>query len=158
MRKITWELPLKTISEGNSGSEHWSAKNKRHKMQQFFIRSLFAHEAAQITLPCIVKFTRLSPRELDDDNLTMAFKWIRDEVSECLIPEKRSVYVTKQGKVREIKGRADSDPRIIWQYAQEKARLSGVRIEISFEENQPQHGVDCVDIQSLSLCHQIPFD
>ena len=63
---IVWELPLKTISEANS-SEHWTAKSKRHRQQQFFIRSLFAKESRQITVPCTIYMVRLSPRFLDDE-------------------------------------------------------------------------------------------
>jgi hypothetical protein len=75
---------------------------------------------------------RIGGRELDeDDNLRMAFKWVKDEISECLIPSWRKVYVTPQGQVREIKGRADSDKRISWQYAQEKGKKLGIRIEIT---------------------------
>lgn len=125
---IIWTLPLKTVSEVNV-SEHWSKKSKRHKQQQFFIRSLYSHEAEDIKLPCIVKLIRISPKLLDDDNLRSAFKWIRDELSECLIPEKLKPYVTKKGTLALIKGRADDDPRITWLYAQEKGKL-GIRIEI----------------------------
>ncbi len=130
MNKIIWEIPLKTVSEANC-SEHWRVKSKRHKLQQFFIRSLFKHEAKSIGLPCYVSLTRLSPRLLDDDNLRMAFKWIRDEISECLIPLMRKTYINKQGNIQEIKGRADCDPRISWGYNQQKSRKMGIRIEIN---------------------------
>lgn len=76
--------------------------------------------------------TRLSPRLLDDDNLRSAFKWIRDEISVCLIPEKRTTYIDKNGKVREVKGRADDDERICWAYKQEKAKRQGIRLSIEF--------------------------
>ncbi len=75
---------------------------------------------------------RLSPKALDDDNLRSAFKYIRDEISECMIPEKTGVYVTKKGTVKKIKGRADSDERITWDYLQEKSTGYGIRIEIDF--------------------------
>lgn len=130
--KIIWELPLKTVSEANC-FEHYRIKSKRHQQQQFFIRQLFIHEAQKIVLPCTVKMIRLAPRTLDeDDNLRMAFKWIKDEISECLIPEKRAAYVTKKGRIQEVKGRADSDKRITWEYGQEKTKIQGIRIEISF--------------------------
>lgn len=132
MTKITWELPLRTISEANC-SEHWSKKAKRHKQQQFFVRSLFNQNSEPIQLPCVVTLTRLSRGVLDsDDNLPMCFKWVKDELSECLIPEKRGHYITKKGKIKAIKGRADSDPRITWQYAQEKNKIAGIRIKIEF--------------------------
>lgn len=129
---IVWTIPLKTVSEANC-SEHWSKKSKRHRQQQFYIRSLFAHEAMQITLPCTVTLIRLSPRMLDDDNLRSAFKWIRDEISECILPEKVKFY-QKKGKLYILKGHADSDSRITWVYGQEKQSTLGIRIEI--EEKQ----------------------
>ena len=76
--------------------------------------------------------TRMGPRILDDDNLRFSLKWIRDEISECLIPEKRATYLDKNGKLRHIKGRADDDDRITWEYAQEKNQNYGVRIVINF--------------------------
>ena len=132
MPKVVWELPLKTTDETNS-YEHHAVKTKRHKVQQFFIRQAFTHEAQEITLPCIVKFIRLSPRFMDEeDNLRMAFKWIKDQVGACLCPSKAVVYVTKDGKVRENKGHADGDKRVKWEYGQEKSKTRGIRIEISF--------------------------
>lgn len=129
MDKITWYLPIKTVSEGNS-SEHWRAKSKRHRQQQFFIKALFNSWEDDITLPCIVRLIRLAPRRLDEDNNVFAFKWVRDQVSECLVPEKAKSYVAKNGKVIPIKGRADSDDRITWVYDQEKSPTLGIRIEI----------------------------
>lgn len=130
MKKIEWEIALKTISESNT-TEHWTKSSKRHRQQQFFIRELFKNETAEIPIPCVVKMTRLGPRFLDaDDNLRMAFKWIKDEISECVFPEKCGTYIDKKGKVRQIKGRADDSPLIVWEYAQEKSKSLGVRIEI----------------------------
>lgn len=131
-KKITWELPIKTVSESNC-CEHWTKKAKRHKQQQYFIWLLFNSEETHIELPCTVKMIRLGPKYLDaEDNLPMAFKWIKDEISECLIPEKRKSFINKKGKIQQIKGRADSDPRIKWEYGQEKAKTLGIRIEIFF--------------------------
>lgn len=128
---IKWEIPLKTVSESNK-SEHWTASSKRHKIQQFFIREQFRREPRKIPIPCAVKMTRLSCKFLDEeDNLRMAFKWIKDEISECIFPEKRGSYVSKKGQVVRIKGRADDTPLIKWEYGQEKSRIMGIRIEIS---------------------------
>ncbi len=129
MNKIIWELPIKTVSEANS-SEHWTKKSQRHRRQQCFVKQLYMKEIQPIELPCIVTMIRLGPRILDDDNLASAFKYIRDEISECLIPEKKGIYVRKDGKIIKIKGRADSDERIKWQYSQEKSAKYGIRIEI----------------------------
>lgn len=128
MSKIIWEIPLKTVSEANS-SEHWTVSSKRHRQQQFFVRALFHGHPKPILPPCKITLTRINSRSLDeDDNLPMAFKWIKDEISECIFPEKRRFYV-KKGKACPIKGRADDDYRLKWVYAQEKGK-QGIRIEI----------------------------
>lgn len=127
---IIWEIPLKTISEGNS-HEHWSKAGRRHRQQQFFIRSLFNAEIRPIPIPCVITLTRISTRLLDaEENLPMAFKWIKDEIGACLFPEKVVIYKKKNGKLAKNKGHADSDPRVTWRYAQEKGKLQKVRIEI----------------------------
>ncbi len=136
MSKIIWELPLKTRSEANC-AEHWTAKSKRHRHQQFFIRSLFLREVREIPIPCTVTMIRIGPRFLDeDDNLRMAFKWIKDEIGACLLPEKVVYFITKKGARATNKGHADSDPRVKWKYSQEKGPRQAIRIE--FESWQPE--------------------
>ena len=131
MTKITWILPIKTVSEINC-TEHWTKKHKRHKQQQFFVRQLFKHEAIEISLPCHVKLTRLAPRMIDSDNMPTSIKFVQDEIAE-LLTGKGGFYVTKKGLIKAIKGHAESDKRITWEYAQEKYKTQAVRIEISFE-------------------------
>ncbi len=90
-------------------------------------------------------------------------KWIRDEISECIFPEKRKTVVTDKGKVRAIKGRADDDPRLHWKYAQEKSKSMGLRIEIAPYNaeiapleplGKPEH---LVSVDKLpSKCKEIP--
>ena len=134
MNKIIWELPLKTTDETNS-YEHRAVKMKRHRQQQFFIRQLFMHESQEIPIPCIVKFIRLSPRFMDEeDNLRMSLKFVKDQVAACLFPEKVATYITKKGQIKQNKGHADSDKRVIWEYGQEKSKITGIRIEISHNE------------------------
>lgn len=129
MIKISFELPIKTVSEANC-SQHWSKKSRRHRQQQFFVRSMFNRSSQEISLPCAVKLVRIAQRDLDGDNLISAFKWIRDEVSECLCPESKNYYLDKKGKERKLKGRQDSNPLITWIYDQEKDKKTGIRIEI----------------------------
>lgn len=115
---ITWLLPIKTISESNS-TEHWSKKHKRHKKQQKAIWWQFVSTKPQISLPCTVYLIRLGKKLLDDDNLAISFKWIRDAIADNLIPGLAP-------------GQADSDPRITWQYKQENAKSNGIKIIFSF--------------------------
>lgn len=110
-----WRLPIITVSEANS-TEHWSKKHKRHKAQKNLILLAFKIHSLKIELPCVIKLIRLSPRLLDDDNLLSAFKFIRDEISSQLIPGLAP-------------GRADSDPRIKWEYNQEKSKTKGIKIQ-----------------------------
>lgn len=120
MQKIVdWKLPIKTVSEANS-NEHWSKKLQRHKRQKHWIWVFFQDSKPNINLPCIVKMIRCSPRQLDSDNLQMAFKWIRDAISEQIFPGS-------------LAGRADNHPSIKWEYEQEKSKLSITKIEIHCE-------------------------
>jgi hypothetical protein len=128
-RYAKFELDLKTVSEANS-SEHWSKSSKRHNFQQLLIARAFASLDSPIELPCTVNLTRLSPRELDDDNLRTAFKWIRDEIADQLLPEQLKYYTDKKGKLRAKKGVSDNDPRITWSYSQNKAHRQGIIIEV----------------------------
>ena len=131
MPSTIFEIPIRTISEANC-SQHWTKKSKRHKQQQLFVRLAYAKYVNGLILPCIVTMTRLAPRILDDDNLCSAFKWIRDELSESMLPDKSATYVARNGKLKKLKGRADSDERITWKYSQEKNTTYGVRIVIEF--------------------------
>lgn len=131
MNRIVWEIPLKTVSEGNS-REHWHKAASRHTQQQFFIRSLFKAEIRPIPIPCEITLTRIAERMLDaHDALPMSFKWIVDEIGAQLFPEKIVKYKTKGGRYASNKGHADSDPRVTWKYAQEKGKIQGIRIEIT---------------------------
>jgi hypothetical protein len=133
MTRFIWELNVKTTDETNAYEKPF-VKTKRHKQQQFFVRSLLGVNLPKIVqFPCLIRFTRLASRKMDEeDNLRMAFKWIKDEVGSCLFPERAVIYVTKKGKVRENKGHADSDKRVTWAYAQEPRRIMGIRIEIIY--------------------------
>lgn len=122
-------LPIETVSEANS-SEHWTAKSKRHKLQQLLIRVWFSKLREVPALPVVVTLVRLSSRELDGDNLQISMKYLRDELSELLIPHKAKTALAASGKRYKLKGRQDMDKRIKWLYGQEKSKFKGVRIRI----------------------------
>ena len=118
--KIDLLIDLLTISEANATGEHWTKKHKRHKAQKLRVLIELMNHQVKVQLPCIIKLSRLSPRLLDTgDNLPMSLKYIRDSISEYIFPNKKA-------------GRADDDPRIEWQYAQEKSKKKAVRIQIYF--------------------------
>lgn len=112
---VVWQLPIATVSEANS-REHWAVKRKRHKAQQEIILRAFS-KGHDITLPCVCDLRRISPRELDDDNLVSSMKAIRDQIAECL---------TGKGK-----GRGDRDPRLKFIYSQAKGKPKSVQVTFS---------------------------
>ncbi|MBV7475375.1 hypothetical protein [Pseudoxanthomonas sp. PXM05] len=87
-------LPVQTVSEAN-GRDHWRVKARRVKRQRFAARAM----TPVMSLPVVVKLTRLSRSRLDDDNLRGALKAVRDGVADAF-------------------GVADNDPRLTWEYAQ----------------------------------------
>lgn len=117
---ISWLLPIKTVSENNS-TEHWRKKHARHKIQKNYIRMQFLIERPQIMLPCTITLTRIAPRALDSDNLQGSLKWIRDSIADNIIEGLSP-------------GRADSDPRLTWIYAQKKGNIKeyALLIEICY--------------------------
>jgi hypothetical protein len=55
------------------------------------------------SLPCVVLLTRIGVRKLDGDNLQGGFKHVRDRIAQWI-------------------GIDDADPRIDWQYSQERGK------------------------------------
>jgi hypothetical protein len=122
-----WTMNVATTSEANC-SEHWSVKSKRHRKQQEITKFYFMNFVPLIKLPCRVHLVRLSPRKLDDDNLRTALKYIRDELSDLLIPPEKNTYVTKFGKRIPLKGRQDSHRDLSWSYDQQHSKIQGVQV------------------------------
>lgn len=109
-RAIEVIVPVKTVG-GLNAREHWRQRAARVKRER--------QSAAMIVpthpLPCIVTMTRLSPGELDDDNLQGACKAIRDGVADRL-------------------GIDDRDPRVTWRYAQERCKRGQFGVRVTIEE------------------------
>lgn len=110
-------------SEANL-SEHWTKRKKRRDLQSLLLRKEFEASKLIFPLPLHVILTRISPRKLDTDNLVSAFKHIRDEIADILVPGKR-------------KGRADDTNDIRWFYDQ-RAPVKGV-----LKKNQIQVEINC---------------
>jgi len=107
------ELPIRVESEANA-REHWAKKAKRvkqHRDAAFW--HLKAAQAPRYIFPLTVRMVRIAPRELDSDNLGSGFKAIRDGVADWL-------------------GVKDNDPRVTWDYAQERGKPNtyACRIEL----------------------------
>lgn len=95
---IAFLIPIKAPSTPNL-REHWSARAKRAAAQK---------RAARVCCPkwtdgpaLVVSLTRVSPRELDDDNLAGAMKSIRDAIATWLRID-------------------DGSPLVEWKYKQDK--------------------------------------
>ncbi len=121
---IKFTIPLTKdliVSEANRSNENRHIKKKRHQTQEFLINAFYNKhvDMREVLLPCLVKMTRIAPREFDFDNLVSSFKYIRDYISERILPGL-------------AKGRADGDKRIEWVYNQEKGKTReyAIRIEI----------------------------
>ena len=108
-------ITIRTVSEANS-SDPWFVKAKRHAKQKRLVY-LLVPSMPLINQKATVKLTRLSPRQLDEDNLLMCLKYFRDAIAERLVPGLAP-------------GRADSDKRITWDYDQQPSKSYGVKVEI----------------------------
>lgn len=102
-------IPIKTVSESNS-RDHWRVAHSRHKSQKAAVRWTLLSEDLQVDLPCTITLVRCGKRELDDDNLMGALKYVRDAIADYLIPGLAP-------------GRADDDRRIHWKYAQDHSAV-----------------------------------
>ena len=108
---ITISLPLHTVSLTNS-REHWRKRATRASKHRFAARTLCGGVCRSTGLPAIVTLTRIAPSAgLDDDNLPPALKSVRDGIADAF-------------------GVDDRDPRIKWQYAQERGKRYGVDVTI----------------------------
>jgi len=108
-------MRMDIVSEANN-RDHWTVKRKRRILHDCIIRKYWWVKNPKIKFPCIVILSRVAMRKLDNDNLQTALKGIRDTVADLLLP----------GLPR---GRADGDPRILWEYGQIRG-AKGLRIEI----------------------------
>jgi hypothetical protein len=126
---LALELPLMTISEANARS-HFHERARRAAAQRtgayvalatplrragFCAYPADRNEPQTLAMPLVVRMTRLSARELDDDNLRGALKAVRDGIADALGLK------------------SDRDPRVEWRYGQDRASKKmpfGVRIEV----------------------------
>jgi hypothetical protein len=111
---LRFVIPLRTVSESNR-RDHWAVRAARVKTQRTMAHLAVRREVMGLQpMPerFAVYLTRHSPSVLDGDNLQGALKGVRDGIADAL-------------------GIDDGDPRITWDYAQEKAKQHAVSIFIS---------------------------
>lgn len=113
------------VSEANRANEHWASKKERHDIQKFIINSAYNTKIhGKYTLPCQITLTRIAPRKLDkEDNLPIAFKWIKDYLAGHMIEGNKSG------------GMKDGDSRLEWFYAQEKGKPKQYAIKIQIKSS-----------------------
>lgn len=109
----SYTLPLRIVSVANL-REHWRTKAQRAKAHREAVR-LTCGWLATHPLPVTVRLVRIAPRPLDDDNLRTAFKSTRDGVADVL-------------------GVKDNDPRVRWEYGQERGRPKEYAARVVIEQ------------------------
>ena len=111
---VELSLPLRVVSESNS-HDHWWGRRNRSKRARRMVHLLWPRHVSLPEFPLVVTLTRVAPRELDDDNIRGALKACRDQVAEELgLP-------------------SDRDPRVRWEYGQEKGRVKQYAVRIRLE-------------------------
>ena len=114
--QLSLTIPVRVVSEANT-REHWGKKFARKREQQEALRVAWKKAAKKmsrpVAVPCVVRFTRIGPQKMDDDNLAGGFKGCRDAVA------------------HEI-GIDDGSELIKWEYCQVAVgkRVYSVRVEV----------------------------
>lgn len=113
---IFFDIPFRLPSEANI-SDHWTKKHKRKQQQKAVIHGFCYWKLKNAKLPLTIELTRCGPKQLDYDNLVIAFKTIRDTLADIIIPGLRP-------------GRADDNPDLHFKYAQEVSKKYAIRITV----------------------------
>jgi hypothetical protein len=110
---LSFVVPIHTESMSNARL-HWSVKAKKVKAQRQATAYRTPPALRALGPLLVVTLTRVSPRELDDDNLRGALKSIRDQVASAMGVDDRSKLVR-------------------WEYGQEKGEPS-VRVDVGLAQ------------------------
>lgn len=110
-------LPLRLVSESNE-SRHWRWRWKRRKLQRettyWWLRQWCPQPPA---LPLTITLTRISPRQLDSDNLCGSLKVVQDACADWLD--------NAPGKGQ------DRQPGLVWVYQQRRGKVREYAVEIA---------------------------
>lgn len=116
-RGVEIYFPLRTVSEANC-FEPWQKRHKRHKAQKRAVMFALIPLKQHLSLPCTIRITRFAPKMLDaHDNLRISVKYILDQTCAEITQDYRP-------------GLADGRDGFTFEYAQEKTKGYGVKIEI----------------------------
>ena len=111
MKKETaeFQLPIKLVSMANARMHHFAkariARDQRGMAKVF---------CPQFDVPCIVTITRIGPKKLDDDNLAISAKHVRDGIAAKI-------------------GVDDGDERYTWRYEQRKGKPKQYAVHVKLE-------------------------
>ena len=125
-------FPYIMRSEANHAGNRWGHANRTAKARElatFYVRRELADTGEVITFPCVVTLTRISPRQMDDGNLSMAFKAIQDGTCDALLPANAGNQYRRWAD--------DSDGQIIWLYAQRRGEPKENAVEIKIVPRGP---------------------
>lgn len=115
IRNVDFLVPIRTVSEMNDRS-HWAVRLKRKHNQQLELIAAWQNNVGgrKVELPCVVRLTRVGPKNLDGDNLQGGMKFLRDAVAQKL-------------------GVDDGSDLIKWEYSQiaNGRREYGVKVTIT---------------------------
>jgi hypothetical protein len=101
-QRVRWERYCVAVALVVKDQRERPAPPTPPKVRPADLEMLRKHYPAPFDQPVVVTMTRVSPGEVDDDNLPGAMKAVRDELSVWLC----------EGN--------DRDPRVQWRYAQKK--------------------------------------
>lgn len=82
MKKITFEIPIKTSTPGNS-RVHWAVAAKAARTQRNIAMRYTGLYAPNITMPAEVTLTRLSSGKCDRHNLPGTMKHVIDGIADA---------------------------------------------------------------------------
>lgn len=109
---LSFTIPIQTESMSNARL-HWAAKAKKVQAQRRATAYRTPPALKALGPLLVVTLVRVSPRQLDDDNLRGALKGVRDQVASALGVDDRSNLVR-------------------WEYGQERGEAAvEVRVEVA---------------------------
>lgn len=131
---ISFSVPVHTVNEANgTHGSFWKKSTRRKSIRHATSLALAAYVPVRVHMPCVVTLTRCSAGTLDDDNLRIAMKSVRDAIAKHL-------------------GVDDGDlTRVQWQYRQARAPrgVHTVRVEIHESKRLVETLVDACEQEAV---------
>lgn len=125
---MLWEFQFTGRILSPNRVNHWRQLHTLKVKHQKLIRLQYMVDKPQLVTPATISLIRIAPRELDYDNLVMAFKNIRDIVASLFFPDKAP-------------GHADASKELTFTYLQEKGLPRQYAIKIKIEAYNDENTV-----------------